>query len=150
MAEPPGRAARPEAGSSVAPVMHYRGSLRPRPRNDHRSPATSNVPPTPLTSQNTRVVGDHSVDPDLVETSRDLRIVHGPCEDGDAEVVAALDGGARHNAVIQSHGRGSGLLDEAAYAKRERSAQRPAHRAGDVDGGAMSSEIDTAARIGPA
>src|SRR6187431_1289697 len=47
MAEPPGRAARPEAGSSVAPVGHYRGFLRPRPRNDHRTPATSNIPPNP-------------------------------------------------------------------------------------------------------
>ena len=40
---------RPEAGSSVAPVMgNYRGSLRPRPRNEHRTPGTKLIMLEPL------------------------------------------------------------------------------------------------------
>src|SRR4029453_16696114 len=46
--EPPDRAVRPENRVLSRPGSgDYRGSLRPRPRNDHRSPATSNVPPNP-------------------------------------------------------------------------------------------------------
>ena len=46
-AAPPGRAARP-AASSVAPVASgYERSLASLSRNDHRSPTTSNIPPSP-------------------------------------------------------------------------------------------------------
>jgi alpha-ketoglutaric semialdehyde dehydrogenase len=45
MAELQGRAARPEAASSVAPVMAITGAPASLLRNDHRTPATSNAPP---------------------------------------------------------------------------------------------------------
>src|SRR6266516_3976630 len=48
MAESPGRAARPDAASSVAPIgSSLLGLPASLPRNDHRTPATSNVPPDP-------------------------------------------------------------------------------------------------------
>jgi len=37
---PPGRAARPEAASSVAPMLKSMGLPASLPRNDHRAPAT--------------------------------------------------------------------------------------------------------------
>jgi hypothetical protein len=51
-AMPPRRAARPEAVSSVAPIALlsrlWRAKLVPLPRNDHRTPTTSDIPPNPL------------------------------------------------------------------------------------------------------
>jgi proline dehydrogenase len=45
---PQGRAARPEAASSVAPISHWIWALPASwPRSDHRAPATSGIPPIP-------------------------------------------------------------------------------------------------------
>jgi hypothetical protein len=46
-AEPPGRAARPEAASSVAHGLPARGLPASLPQNEHRTPTTSNIPPNP-------------------------------------------------------------------------------------------------------
>ena len=45
---PPGRAARPDAASSVAPIARLSGLPASLPRNEHRAPTTNSISPKPL------------------------------------------------------------------------------------------------------
>ena len=136
-----GRAARPEAASSVAPtlrVLATRTLPASLPRNDHRTPTTSDIPPNPPTRRDevgplsalTLAGAWHRSDAGSIERVRARRIHHlGVAVRRSRGGVRHLHAALRCGARAPRDARGAGRRGDRDQGRREpRGAARRARR----------------------